>query len=217
MSIATAVNSINFETVIRERRSANNFDETVRISRAELEEIFTLTKLAPSASNLQHTHYVVVDEEPLKSKLKGAAYNQYKVGSSSAAIVVFGDKHAYKNAPQIYEGLQHLGILSKQEYDQTIEQINAGHEGRDAFQRDEAIRNGSLSAMLFMLVAKSKGWDTCPMIGFDADAVAKLLNAPDNLVPVLIITIGIEKTNHKRPRGYRKPLGEFVSYGTFQA
>lgn len=205
----------SFESVIKERRSANNFDETVKITRAELEEIFVLTKLAPSASNLQHAHYAVVDEEPLKTALKEAAYNQYKVGTASAAIVVFGDKLAYKNAPQIYEGLRNLGVLSKQEYDQTIEMINGSYEGNDAFQRDEAIRNGSLSAMLFMLAAKNKGWDTCPMIGFDSAAVAKLLNAPDNMVPVMIITIGVEKTSNRRPRGYRKPVGEFVSYGAF--
>ena len=70
--------------------------------------------------------------------------------------------------------------------------------------------------MLFMLIAKDKGWDTCPMIGFDAEAVAKLLHAPENLVPVMIITIGVEKTSNRRPRGYRKPIGEFVSYGAFQ-
>ncbi len=213
----TEINSSSFESVIKERRSANNFDETIKIKRSELEEIFTLTKLAPSASNLQHAHYVVVDELPLKDGLKAAAYNQYKVGTSSAAIVVFGDKLAYKNAPQIYEGLLALGVLSKQEYDQTLAMINSGYEGNDAFQRDEAIRNASLSAMLFMLVAKDKGWDTCPMIGFDPVAVSKLMNAPDNLVPVMIITIGVEKTSKKRPRGYRKPVGEFVSYGKFQA
>src|SRR5665647_1539727 len=104
--------SASFETVVRERRSANNFDETIKITRTELEEIFALTKLAPSASNLQHTHYVVVDEQSLKNSLKEASYNQYKVGSSSAAIVVFGDKFAYKNAPQIYEGLLNLGVMS---------------------------------------------------------------------------------------------------------
>ncbi|QGQ94053.1 nitroreductase family protein [Paenibacillus psychroresistens] len=213
----SVASSASFETVIKERRSANNFDETIKITRAELEEIFTLTKLAPSASNLQHAHYVVVDELPLKEELKAAAYNQHKVGTSAAAIVVFGDKFAYKNAPQIYEGLRDLGVLSKQEFDQTIASINSGYENQDAFQRDEAIRNASLSAMLFMLVAKDKGWDTCPMIGFDPAAVSKLLNAPDHLVPVMIITIGVEKTSHKRPRGYRKPLGEFVSYGSFQA
>jgi putative NAD(P)H nitroreductase len=208
----------SLETVVRARRSANNFDESVQISRAELEQLFQLTKLAPSAYNLQHTHYAVVDDKALKQQLKEAAYNQYKVGTSSAAIVVFGDKHAYKQAPQIYEGLLNLGVMSKQEYDQLIAAINSAYEGGgEIYQQEEAIRNASLSAMLFMLLAKDKGWDTCPMIGFDPAAVAKTLNAPNHLVPVLMITIGKEKTSNQRPRGYRKPVAQFVSYGKFQA
>lgn len=210
------VNS-GFEALVRARRSANNFDENVKIPREELEQLFQLTKLAPSAYNLQHAHYAVVDDEELKLLLKKAAYNQYKVGTSSAAIVVFGDKHAYKHAPEIYEGLLNLGVMNKQEYDQTIAMINDSYEsGGEQFRRDEAIRNASLSAMLFMLIAKDKGWDTCPMIGFDPGAVSNLLNAPDHLVPVMMITIGKEKTSKPRPRGYRKPVGEFVSYGKFQ-
>lgn len=81
--------------------------------------------------------------------------------------------------------------------------------------RDEAIRNAGLSAMLLMLIAKDKGWDTCPMIGFDSEALAKALNIPDSYVPVLLITIGKEDTSRQNPRGYRKPLGEFVSYNSF--
>jgi putative NAD(P)H nitroreductase len=85
----------------------------------------------------------------------------------------------------------------------------------DAFKRDEAVRNASLSAMLFMLVAKEKGWDTCPMIGFDPAAVSAELNIPDAYVPAMMITIGKEDTTNQRPRGYRKPVGEFVSYNAF--
>lgn len=216
MSHYLDINS-SFEALVRARRSANNFDEAVKISRDELEQLFQLTKLAPSSYNLQHTHYAVVDDEQLKQDLKKAAFNQYKVGTSSAAIVVFGNKHAYKQAPQIYEGLLNLGIMSKQEYDQMIAMINGSYEsGGEQYQREEAIRNASLSAMLFMLIAKDKGWDTCPMIGFDPTAVSKLLNAPGHLVPVIMITIGKEKTSKPRPRGYRKPVAEFVSYDKFQ-
>lgn len=208
----------SFEALVRSRRSANNFDENVKISRTELEQLFQLTKLAPSAYNLQHAHYAVVDDTELKLQLKEAAYKQYKVGTSSAAIIVFGDTHAYKQAPHIYEGMLNLGIMSKQEYDQMIEMITRTYEsGGEQYQREEAIRNASISAMLFMLIAKNKGWDTCPMIGFDPAAVSKLLNAPDHLVPVLMITLGKEQTSKPRPRGYRKPVSEFVSYGKFQA
>lgn len=80
------------------------------------------------------------------------------------------------------------------------------------FQRDEVIRNASLSAMLFMLSAKDKGWDTCPMIGFDPEKICEILNIEEQYEIVLMITIGKEKVSSRPPRGYRKPVTEFVTY-----
>ncbi|WP_445486966.1 nitroreductase family protein [Niallia sp. 03133] len=204
---------INFETIIKNRRSANNFVENVSISKQELNEIFEEVKLAPSAFNLQHTHYLAVQDHALKEKVREAAFGQYKVQSSSAVIIVLGDKRAYQNVGKIYEGLHMLGVLNDIQYEAIVQEIIQLHENRGiVFQRDEAIRNASLSAMLFMLAAKNKGWDTCPMIGFDQEKMRELLSIDDNLEPVLMITIGKEKVESRKPRGYRKPIGEFVTY-----
>lgn len=152
----------------------------------------------------------------MKQKVYEASFKQYKVQTASAVLVVLGNKEAYKDAARINEGLLHLGVLSKQEYESTVSSVESFYEGRgDTFMREEAIRNASLSAMLFMLIAKEKGWDTCPMIGFDPEALSSALNIPDSYVPVLMITLGKEDTSGQRPRGYRKPAGEFVSYDTF--
>lgn len=106
-----------------------------------------------------------------------------------------------------------LGIVNKQEYEQMVEDTVSFYESRGReFQRDEAIRNASLSAVLFMLAAKEKGWDTCPVIGFDPRAVRELLNIYNEDEPILMIRIGKEKAESRKPRGYRKPLSEFVTY-----
>lgn len=206
-----------FIPLLKERRSANKFIPGVEILDKELEEMFQLVKFAPSAFNLQHTHYVVVKDPEMKNKIYEAANKQYKVQTASAVILVLGNKEAYKDAGKINEGLLHLGVINQQEYNQTIESVQGFYEGRgDAFMQEEAIRNASLSAMLFMLIAKEKGWDTCPMIGFDPTAVREALNIPDTYVPALMMTIGKEDMSSQRPRGYRKPTGEFVSYNRFE-
>lgn len=201
-----------FTDLIESRRSAMNFVEGVKIPQTELEEMFSYARLAPSAYNLQHTNYKVVSDENLKEEIRKAAYGQYKIHSASAVIVVLGDKNAYLKAPEIFGGLKTLGAMSQEDYDTEIETINNAYRGNDAFQRDEAIRNASLSAMHFMLIAKDKGWDTCPMIGFDPEAIQSTLNLPDHMVPVMLITIGKDKKHKIRPRGYRKPVNEFVEF-----
>lgn len=202
-----------FVQIVKERRSASNFLEGHPITEHELNEIFELVKLAPSAYNLQHTHYITVMDEEVKKGMHKAAGGQHKILSASAVIAVLGDKKAFHHAPEIYEGLKMLGILNKQEYDHLVHDAMSFYEVRgEAFERDEAIRNASLSAMLFMMAAKEKGWDTCPMIGFDQEEVKRVLNITDQYEVVMLIPIGKEKTESRKPRGYRKPVSEFVTY-----
>jgi putative NAD(P)H nitroreductase len=47
------------------------------------------------------------------------------------------------------------------------------------------------------------------------DAVRQLLHIPNNYVPALLLTIGKADTTKERQRGYRKPVGEFVSFNSF--
>lgn len=207
---------IDFMSVIKERRSATKFIQDVEISQQELDDMFSLTKFAPSAFNLQHAHYLAVTDPARKEEIYEAANKQYKVKTASATILVLGDTKAYQQVGQLNEGLLNLGVLNKQEYDITVESTIQFYEKRgETFQREEAIRNASLSAMQFMLIAKAKGWDTCPMIGFDPEAMRSLFNIPEQYIPVLLITLGKEDVSSQRPRGYRKPISEFVTYNSF--
>jgi len=206
----------DFVKIVKSRRSATKFIEGTEIPASDLEEIFSLTKYAPSAFNLQHTHYVVVTDPAKKDEVYEAAFKQYKVKTASAAILVLGDTKAYEHTASIYEGMKDLGILSKQEYDQMVESTVHFYQSRgEEFQKEEAIRNASLSAMQFMLIAKDKGWDTCPMIGYDPVRMAQILDIPERYVPVMLITIGKADLSNERPRGYRKPTSQFVSYNSF--
>lgn len=202
-----------FLEVVRERRSANKFFDNIEIPKKVFNDIFEELTAAPSAFNLQHAHYYVVQNSELKEKVYRAAYNQYKVKVSSAVIIVTGDKKAYQDALDIYEGSYRLGILDENELKGMVDMIHSLYEGwGESFQHDEAVRNASLSAMLFMLLAKEYGWDTCPMIYFEKDKVRELLNIPENEVPALMITMGKMDTKSKKIRGARKAPGEFVKY-----
>ena len=202
-----------FLKIVRERRSADKFIKDINIPRDDFNEIFKELSLAPSAFNLQHANYYVVEDKALMEKVYDAAYNQYKIKTASATIIVTGDKNAYLSADKIYEGSMMLGMIDKIEYDSMVSTIRNLYEGwGESFKHDEAIRNASLSGMLFMLLAKNKDWDTCPMIYFDKDKISKLLNIPENEVPVLMITMGKMDKTSSRIRGYRKPTDEFVKF-----
>ncbi|MEI4770599.1 nitroreductase family protein [Psychrobacillus sp. FJAT-51614] len=195
------------------RRSANNFLKDVKMTVSDIKPIFDDLKLTPSAFNLQHTDYVVVLDEEMKEKVRHAAYGQYKVHSASGVILVLADRYAYRQTERLHEGMRNLGIITDFELNNMIQENFQFYEGRgEQFMKEDAIRNASLSSMMFMLAAKNRGWDTCPMIGFEEEKVRDLLNIPDTHEVVLMITIGKEKVSSRRLRGYRKPVDEFVKF-----
>ncbi|MGE7944725.1 nitroreductase family protein [Lysinibacillus xylanilyticus] len=204
---------MEFAKLIDKRRSANNFIEGIKMSEEDIRPILEDVKLAPSAFNLQHANYIVVLDEEKKEKVREAAYGQYKVHSASAVILVLGDKEAYKNTANLNQGMVDLGIINTCELENIVNENAKFYEERgEEFMKEEAIRNASLSAMLFMLAAKNRGWDTCPMIGFDQQQMRALFNVPETHEIALMITIGKEKESSRRLRGYRKPVEEFATY-----
>lgn len=70
-------------------------------------------------------------------------------------ILVLGDKEAYKNTANLTQGMVDLGIITSSELEEIVAENTKFYEDRgEDFMKDEAIRNASLSAMLFMLAAK---------------------------------------------------------------
>ena len=199
---------MEFTTVINERRSAKDFEPNVPISTEQLEVMVEEAQLAPTAFNLQHAKYIIVRDETVKQELKEVSLMQGKITNASAVIIITGDAQAYENVAEIYAHTLTGDVLTMKE-----EVIRDFYVPRgESFAREEAIRNGSLVAMQFMLVAKSYGWDTCPMIGFDKIEVRRILDIPANEEIVMMITLGKAVPMDEYPRGYRKPAQEVIRY-----
>ncbi|MFZ9024517.1 MAG: nitroreductase family protein, partial [Anaerohalosphaeraceae bacterium] len=83
------------------------------------------------------------------------------------------------------------------------------HEGRQWLQRDEAQRSIGMALQTLMLAAKAMGYDSCPMIGFDIEKVAELINLPDDHVmgPMVAVGKGIKES---WPKPGQLPLEELV-------
>src|SRR3569623_612784 len=69
-------------------------------------------------------------------------------------------------------------------------------------QRDEAIRTATFGAAAIIYAARSLGWGSTPMIGFDFDAVSREFGLADNEVPVMLLSVGPERQGNwpQKPR-----------------
>jgi len=198
---------MEFSELVQQRRSIKSYQPGREISDAELKELMQEVVLSPSSFNLQHWTFITVRDTALREKIQESAWGQEQVGTSSIFLVICGKLNAHEDAPKIYQSVDQ-GIQDK-----VLPLIKSFYDGKDQLQRDEAIRSASLAAMTLMLAAQNRGWATVPMIGFDPDAVSKLVNLKPNYIPVMMMAVGFQK-EEPRPRDYRRPIEEVVKMNT---
>ncbi|MEJ8548297.1 nitroreductase family protein [Brevibacillus borstelensis] len=182
------------EQAMEARHSVRKYDSNEEIPRGVLNEILRLAATAPSSWNLQHWRFLVVTDQAQKERLLPIAYGQEQVVKAHASIVILADLEAGKSARPVYDEALAKGYVSEQVRDTMISQIENAYRDNPQLARDEAIRNSSLAAMQLMLAAKAKGYDTCPMGGFDREKLIQAFNIPSRYLPSMIITLGKAST-----------------------
>ncbi|MDP4096004.1 nitroreductase family protein [Paenibacillus sp. P96] len=197
--------------VISERHAVKKYETGFQMPEEDLQTILKAASEAPSAWNLQHWRFLVIESEADKQKLLPVAYNQIQTAESSLTIAVLGDLEANRNTV-IFDQAVEAGLLKSEIRDAMVGQINGAYQSPQAA-RDSAIMNASLAAQNIMLAAKSLGYDTCPMVGFSPEKLIQEFNIPDRFLPVMLITVGKAK-EPARPSG-RLPLSETVVRGGF--
>ncbi len=195
---------MDFIELAAARHSVRIYEPGLEISDADLKQIFDTVILGPSSFNVQHWKFVVVRDQARKTELRGLAFGQAQVEDAAAVVLVCGCLDAYEDASRIYAGAD---TAAREKY---VPMIEGAYKDQPALQREEAVRSGSLAAMSLMYAAKAIGWDSGPMIGFDAVKVGAMLKLDDNTVPVMMIVLGKAFNGTQPQRGYRRPVEEVV-------
>ena len=199
---------MEFSDLVEQRRSVKSYDSSATISDDQLKSLFAATVKSPSSFNLQHWGFVVTRDQALKETLQGAAWGQPQVAACSAVVVVCGKLDGHKDVATIFAGAPDEVV---QKVDGVCQQIYGNSE---QMQRDEAVRGSTLAAMSLMYAAKDQGLDSGPMIGFDPNAVAEILEIPDNYIPTMMIVLGTGTDEAMQPQS-RKSLDEVVKLEKF--
>jgi nitroreductase len=179
----------NFFQIVDERRSTKVYDPQVEIPREELVSLLETAGKAPSAWNLQQWKFLVFDQKEVQERLLPIAYHQQQVQDASAVVAILGDLEANKNIDPVFDPAIEKGEMTTEIKDVLKKQIDGAYS-RDEYPRDAAFSNASLAAMQFMLAAKAKGWDTCPIGGFNPAALVSEFNVSERYIPIMLITIG---------------------------
>jgi nitroreductase len=198
---------------ILKRKSIRLYDENVKISREEMNQILTEAMIAPSSRNQQPWRFVVVDTKLGKEKLSLAMpYNQNQLNTSAAMIVVFQDLEKYKLAEIMLDQQLHAGMITQADKEKNLKTVNdlIPTLKPESIEREGLIDCG-LVAMQLMIVARFHGYDTCPIGGFERDKINDALDYDKaRFKPVMIVSIGKAKDAGKKT--LRLPLEHTVTY-----
>ncbi len=200
---------MNVKDAIEQRRSIKSYDSSYKMSDEEVNELLSLAILSPTAFNIQHWRLVNVTDPAIRQQIREVAWDQAQVTDASMLLVLCADTKAWaKDTKRYWEN-------SPSEFqDFILPAIQGYYEGRESVQRDEALRSSGIIAQTLMLTAKSMGLDTCPMDGFDFDAVAKIINLPEDHLIAQFVVVG-KAAEEAKPRGGQLPLSEVVFENSF--
>jgi len=195
---------MNTFEAIEARRAVKQFDPSHKMSQEEIDKLLYLTTLAPTAFNIQHWRLVLVEDPELRRNIRAAAWDQSQVTDASMLLIFCADLSAWTRTPERYwahapQEVQNILVPAIKNY----------YQGREDFQRDEAMRSCGLAAQTLMLAAKAMGYDSCPMDGFDFDQVGKLINLPEDHIISMFVAVG-KGTKQPWPRGGKLSMDEVV-------
>lgn len=160
------------------------------VTEALLKEIFQLAKMGPTSANCCPLRIVFVMSDEGKERLK-PCLNEGNIEQTMAAPVtaIFGHD---------LEFYEHFELLSPHN-----PAVKSWFEGKPAYIKETAFRNGTLQTAYFMLAARSLGLDCGPMSGFDNKAVDKEFFKGTKIKSNFLCNIGYGDPEKLYPRAPR--------------
>ena len=195
-------------TAIHERRALKHFDPDHRMDEAEVRQLLELALLSPTSFNMQNWRFVVITDKEKRQSIRAAAWDQAQVTEASILIVLCADLHSYE------DGARYWVNAPKPVQDMLVPMIEPFYKDKPELQRDEAMRSVGIAAQTLMLAAKSMGYDSCPMIGFDPVKVAEIIQLPEHHVIGMMLPVG-KAIKEANPRGGQLAYDEVVIRDSF--
>ena len=196
---------------IRSRRAVKQFDPDHRLTEEEITKLLDAAMQAPTSFNIQHWRFVVVRDPELRKQIRANGNDQAQMTDASLLILMTADVQAWRKEPQRY-----WRDAPKEVAELLVNWMGPFHEGKPELQRDEAQRSIGMAMQTLMLAAKGMGLDSCPMIGFDHEAVAKLVRLPADHCIGPMVAIG-KGTKQPWPKPGQLPMSEVVITDRFPA
>lgn len=194
---------------ILSRSAAKYYDPAATLSDNQIRELVRIGTSAPTSFHLQNWRFIAVRTPAAKARLSPIAWNQPPITEAAVTFIICGQLADSSVIPERLAPLVEAGVMPAamvSDWEVPARGLYLEHPQR---QRDEAVRTATFGASAIIYAARSLGLGSTPMIGFDAEGVVREFGLAENEVPVMLLSIGVERSGNwaQKPR---RPLEEVL-------
>lgn len=180
---------MEFAEIVMSRYATKKFDGR-KLPEEKVNKLLEIVRFAPSAINLQPWKIKVITDQKVKEQLKPATWDQEQITTCSHLLVFC----ANPDFGSLIKKLEHLLKTSgaPDEMRNMVIGIAADMTGKMSPEQKLCWAQSQLFLALGNAVngAKSLGFDSCPMGGFDPAEYIRILKIPSPLVPTMLCPLG---------------------------
>ncbi|GAB7012399.1 nitroreductase family protein [Halolamina salina] len=210
---------MEFDDAVLTRRSVHEYSDEP-VAEETIEAVFERVRYSPSSYNLQPWEFLVLTEQENRERLQEVAYGQEHVADAPVAVAVLGNTDPSAHGEAVAEDQLRKGYLPNEEAKEGLLETIEGMADRDEeTNRVWATKSTSLAAMTLMHAARAEGLSTCPVGGFDPDALHEEFDVDEQYEPVMLVTMGHAAPNAadtNTPRKFRRPVDDIVHREEFE-
>ena len=167
-----------FEEAMAFRHACKVFDESKKVSDEDIRYILEAGRKSPSSFGMEAWKFLVITNEELKAKLRPACWDQKQITSCSHLVVVLAGIDCVKPESGLPEARFKRREMPQESLDFYLG-LYASHLEK-TLSSDENIyawtaKQTAIAAGNMMTAGAIKGVDSCPIEGFDKNAVETIL------------------------------------------
>ncbi|MAF35910.1 NAD(P)H-dependent oxidoreductase [archaeon] len=194
---------MEFKEIVETRYATKRFDGQV-LSGEKIDQLLEIIRMSASSFGLQPYVIKIVTDDAVKKELMPASFGQEQITTCSHLLVFCANLDVKGRIDEYAKLMGKSGVPQENimPYIDVMKKFEAGldEQGKLSWaQRQTYIAVGNA-----INGAKSLGFDSCPMEGFDPKAYSEILKLPENLIPSVLVTVGYAADEPKPKLRYPK-------------
>lgn len=192
---------MEFRDIVMKRYAVKKFDGR-QIPEDKVHALLEMIRFAPSSWNLQPWRIKIIADKETKKKLKPASYNQEQITTCSHLLVFC----AYSNILPLIDRLEK--IMADVGIPDAASRADIMRDFANNMNEEQTLswsqRQTFLALGNALNGAKSLGFDSCPMEGFEPEKYSAILNIQEGLMPTAVCAIGYAADSPNKKLRFRK-------------